>query len=98
MPESTPAGKYSSAEGVRADRHLPKRSWFAKAGDWLLSLEWIRATKRITATILTLGSAILIALVLALVVRGLFANTISIRAITVPKASEERGFTAEVAA
>jgi hypothetical protein len=77
---------------------LPKRSWFAKAGDWLLALKWIRATKRITAIILTLGSAILIALVLALVVRGLFANTISIRAITVPKALEERGFTAEVAA
>jgi hypothetical protein len=64
----------------------------------LLLLKWIRATKRITAVILTLGSAVLIALVLALVVRGVFANTISIRAITVPKALEERGFTAEVAA
>jgi tetratricopeptide (TPR) repeat protein len=98
MPEPTPAGEFSNAQGVRANRHLPKRSWFAKAGDRLLSLKWIRATRRITATVLTLGSAILIALVLALVVRGLFANTISIRAITVPKALEERGFTAEVAA
>ena len=98
MPEPTPAGEYSNAQGVPANRHLPKRSWFAKAGDRLLFLKWIRATRRITATVLTLGSAILIALVLALVVRGLFANTISIRAITVPKALEERGFTAEVAA
>ena len=98
MAERARAGDYSNAQGVRADKHLPKRSWFAKAGDWLLSLKWIRATSRITATALTLGSAILIALVLALVVRGFFANTISIRAITVPKTLEERGFTAEVAA
>ena len=98
MPEPGPAGEHSNAQGVRADRHLPKRSWLANAGDWLISRKWISATKRITATVLTFGSALLIALVLALVVRGLFANTISIRAITVPKALDDRGFTAEVAA
>jgi hypothetical protein len=98
MSEAAHAGEYSNAQGVRADRHSPRRSWFAKAGDWLLSLKWIDATKRITAIILTLGSTILIALILALIAQGVFANTISIHAITVPKALEERGFTAEVAA
>jgi tetratricopeptide (TPR) repeat protein len=98
MPEPEPPSDFSDALGVPVNKHLPKRSWFAKAGDWVFSRKWISASRRITTTVLTLGSAILIALVLALVVRGLFANTISIRAITVPKALDERGFTAEVAA
>jgi tetratricopeptide (TPR) repeat protein len=98
MPEGARGAEYSNAQEARADRPQPKRSWLAKAANWLLSLRWIRTTKRITAIILTLGSAALIAMVLALIVRGVFANTISIRAITVPKALEERGFTAEVAA
>ena len=98
MSEAAHVGENSNAQGVRADGHSPRSSWFAKAGNWLLSLKWIDATKRITAIILTLGSTILIALILALIAQGVFANTISIQAITVPKALEERGFTAEVAA
>ena len=98
MSEAAHVGENSNAQGVRADRHSPRSSWFATAGDWLLSLKWIDATKRFTAIILSLGSTILIALILALIAQGVFANTISIQAITVPKALEERGFTAEVAA
>ena len=98
MSEAAHAGEHSNAQGERADGHSPRRSRFAKAGDWLFSLKWIDTTKRITAIILTLGSTILIALILALIAQGVFANTISIQAITVPKALEERGFTAEVAA
>ena len=98
MSEAAHVGENSDAQGGRADRHSPRSSSFAKAGNWLVSLKWIDATKRITAIILTLGSTILIALILALIAQGVFANTISIQAITVPKALEERGFTAEVAA
>jgi hypothetical protein len=98
MSEAAHVGEYSNAQGVRADRRSARRSWFAKVGDWLLSLEWIDAIKRITAIILTLGSTILIGLILALIAQGVFANTISIQAITVPKPLEERGVTAEVAA
>jgi hypothetical protein len=97
MSEAAHVGENSNAQGVRADRHSPRSSWFATGGDWLL-LKWIDATKRFTAIILTLGSTILIALILALIAQGVFANTISIQAITVPKPLEERGFTAEVAA
>ena len=86
MSEAAHVGEHSNAERERADGHSPRRSWFAKAGDWLLSLKFIDATKRITAIILTLGSTILIALILALIAQGVFANTISIQANTVPKA------------
>ena len=82
MSEAAHVGENSNAQGARADRHSPRGSWFAKAGDWLLSLKWIDVTKRITAIILTLGSTILIALILALIAQGVFANTISIQAIT----------------
>ena len=75
MSEAAHAGEYSNAQGVRADGQSSRRSWFAKAGHWLLSLKWIDATKRITAIILTLGSTILIALILALIAQGVFANT-----------------------
>ena len=96
MSEAAHVGENSNAQGVRADRHSPRSSWFAKAGDWLLSLKWIDVTKRITAIILTLGSTILIATLRPYRSRRL--REYSIHAITVPKALEERGFTAEVAA
>jgi hypothetical protein len=79
MSEAAHVGENSNAQGARADRHSPRGSWFAKAGDWILSLKWIDATKRITAIILALGSTILIALILALIAQGVFANTISIQ-------------------
>jgi hypothetical protein len=49
MPEGARGAEYSNAQEARADRPQPKRSWFAKAANWLLSLRWIRTTKRITA-------------------------------------------------
>ena len=104
MPEAAHGNVDPNAQRPSAREHrvlaavTKSLEYFTTGVGSFFSLRWMRSVKQITTFILSLSSLALIGLFLALLVQGLFAHTISIQAITTPKALEKKGFTSEVAA